>query len=95
VTDAPLVCGGDHFEINQSINKPNNQTTNHKTTGFCKTPLSLVMEYLPEGDLLHFLRERKKNEVDLSTKMTIALDIARGEPPSPLFSAAQRSKLPF
>jgi hypothetical protein len=36
------------------------------------------MEYLPEGDLLHYLRERKKSEVDLSTKMTIALDIAKG-----------------
>lgn len=49
-----------------------------RLVGFCKNPLSLVMEYLPEGDLLHFLRERKRNEVDLATKLNIALDIAKG-----------------
>ncbi len=54
--------------------------------GFCKSPLSLVMEFLPDGDLTTFLRKRKRNDIDWITKVSIALDIAQGTPLPKLFN---------
>ncbi|KAL6041851.1 Pleckstrin y domain [Balamuthia mandrillaris] len=44
--------------------------------GFCKKPLSLVMEFLPDGDLWNFLRKNKK--LGWLARIKIALDIAKG-----------------
>jgi len=44
--------------------------------GFCRKPLSLVMEYLPDSDLFHFLREHP--QLDWKTRISIALDVANG-----------------
>jgi serine/threonine protein kinase len=45
--------------------------------GFCVDPFAIVMEFIPYGNLHHYLRDKTK-PLDWSLRLKIALDIAKG-----------------
>ncbi len=44
--------------------------------GFVQHPFAIVMEYLPNKDLLHYIKQKKN--IDATTKIKICIDVLRG-----------------
>ena len=44
--------------------------------GFVEQPFAIVMEYLPNKDLLHYIKQKKN--IDIPSKIKICVDVLRG-----------------